>query len=76
MIKCHRNALLKTYIDMNADLRKKMILKKPFFSKMNAFFGKIMENVGENRDIKIDTTRKRGNYLVSEPNYHTKKFFT
>ena len=49
---------------MNADLRKKMILKKPFFSKMNAFFGKIMENVGENRDIKIDTTRKRGNYLV------------
>ena len=30
----------------------------------------------ENRDIKLVTTEKRRNYLVSEPNYHTKRFST
>ena len=34
-----------------------------------------MENVGKHRDIKL-VTRKRGrNYCLSEPNYHTTKFF-
>ena len=35
-----------------------------------------MENVRNNRDNKLETTEKRRNYLVSEPNYHTTKFFT
>ena len=35
-----------------------------------------MENVRKHRDIKLATTEKRRNYLVSEPNYHTTKFFT
>ena len=42
----------------------------------NAVFGKTMENVRTHRDIKLVTTEKRKNYLVSEPNYHTTKFFT
>ena len=42
----------------------------------NAVFGKTMENVRTNRDIKLVTTERRKNYLVSEPNYHTTKFFT
>ena len=42
----------------------------------NAVFAKKMENVRKHRDIKLDTTEKRRNYLVSEPNYHTTKFFT
>ena len=42
----------------------------------NAIFGKTMENVRTHRDIKLVTTEKRKNYLVSEPNYHTTKFFT
>ena len=42
----------------------------------NAVFGKTMENIGKYRDIKPVTTEKRRNYLVSEPNYHTAKFFT
>ena len=35
-----------------------------------------MENVRKHRNIKIVTPKRRRNYLVSKPNYHTKKFFT
>ena len=42
----------------------------------NADFGKTMENVRKHRNIKLVTTERRRNYLVSEPNYHTTKFFT
>ena len=42
----------------------------------NAVFEKTLENVKKHRDIKIVTTERRKNYLVSEPNYYTTKFFT
>ena len=42
----------------------------------NAVFGKTMENVRKHRDIKLVTTDKRRNQLVSEPNYHTTKYFS
>ena len=42
----------------------------------NVAFGKTMEIVRKCRDIKLVTTERRRNYLVSEPNYHTTKFFT
>ena len=35
-----------------------------------------MENVRKHRIIKLVTTKRRESYLVSEPNYHTAKFFT
>ena len=35
-----------------------------------------MENVRKHRDIKLVTIERRRNYLVSELNYHTTKFFT
>ena len=41
----------------------------------NTIFGKIMENVRQHKNIKLVTTNKRINYLVSETNYHTKKYF-
>ena len=46
-----------------------------YFFKLinNAFFGKTMENVRKHRDIKLVTTNRRKNYLVSEPIYHTTK---
>ena len=61
---------------MNTELRKeaKNDLEKDFFRlRNNAVFGKTMENVRKQRDIKLVITNKRRNYLVSEPNYHTKK---
>ena len=42
----------------------------------NVVFGKTMEHVRKYRDIKLVTTERRRNYLVSEPIYHTTKFFT
>ena len=54
-----------------------MILKKTFFMLMNnTVFRKTMENVRKHRDIKPVATERRRNYLVSEPNYLTTKFFT
>ena len=40
----------------------------------NAVFGKTMKNIRKHRDIKLLTTDKRRNQLVSEPNYHTTKY--
>ena len=42
----------------------------------DAVFGKTIENVRKHRDIKLVTTERKRKYLVSEPNYHTTKFFT
>ena len=53
---------------MNTDLRKKqkMILKKKNFNLMNiAVVGKSIENVRKHRDIKLVTTERRRNYLMS-----------
>ena len=42
----------------------------------NSVFNKTMENVKKHRDIKLVTTDRRKNCLVSEPNYHTRKVFS
>ena len=39
------------------------------------FFEKPLKNLRKHRDIKLLATEVRRNYLVSEPNYHTTKFF-
>ena len=45
--------------------------EKDFFKLMNnTVFGKTLENVRKHRNIKLVTTEKRRNKLVSEPNYH------
>ena len=59
---------------MNTELRKlaKDDFEKDLFKLMNnAVFGKTMENIRKHRDIKLVTTNKKRNKLVSEPNYHT-----
>ena len=42
----------------------------------NEVFGKTIENMRKNRNIKLVTTERRRNYLVSQPNFHTAKFIT
>ena len=63
---------------MNTKLRTdaKNDFEKDFFQLINnSVFGKNMENVRKYRDIKLVTTNKRRNQLVSEPNYQTTKWF-
>ena len=65
---------------MNTKLRrvgKNDDLEKDFFNVLNnSVFGKAMENVRKHRNIKFVTKNKRKNYLVSQPNYHTTKWFS
>ena len=78
MIKVNEKAWLKPYFDMNTKLRQKAKknFEKDFFKVIsNGVFGKTMKNVRQHRNIKLVTTERRRNYLVSEPNYHTTKFF-
>ena len=64
---------------MNTKLRRKAKnnFEKDLFKLINnAVFGKTMESERRHRNIELVTTEKRRNYLVSQPNCHTTKFFT
>ena len=79
VIKFNQRAWLKEYIDMNTEYRMnaKNDFGKDFFKLMNnAVFGKTVENVRKHRDIKLVTNDTKRNTLVSEPNYHTTKWFS
>ena len=41
----------------------------------NAVLRKTMDNLRQHGDLKLVKTERRRNYLVSEPNYHTTKFY-
>ena len=76
VIKFNQKAWAKPYIAMNTKLRQiaKNNFKKDFLKLMNnVVFGKFMK---KNRNIKLVTTERKRNYLVSKPNYHTTNFFT
>ena len=63
---------------MNTELRQseKIIFRKIFSSFWNnSGFGKTIKNVRKYADVKLETRERRINYLVSDPNYHTTKFF-
>ena len=79
VINFNQDEWLKPYIEMNNKLRTeaKNDFEKDFRKLMNnALFTKIMENVRKCKYIKLVTPKRRRNYLVSGPNYHSTKFFT
>ena len=52
-------------------------LENDFFKLINnSVLGKTMENVRKYRDNKLVTTDKKRSQLLSEPNYHTTKWFS
>ena len=74
IIEYDKKEWLKTYTDINTELKKeaKIDFEKDLFKLMNnSVFGKTMENIRNHKDIKLVTTDKKRNKLVSEPNYHT-----
>ena len=74
IIEYNKKEWLKTYINMNTELRKeaKIGFEKDLFKLMNnSVFRKTMENIRNHKDIKLVITDKKRNKLVSEPNYHT-----
>ena len=79
VIEFNQKEWLKSYIDMNTDLRKaaKNDFEKDLFKLMNnSVFGKTMENIRKHREIKLVRTDKKRIKLVSEPNYHTINFIS
>ena len=75
----NQEAWLKPYIDMNIELRKqaKNDFEKDIFKLMNiCVFGRTFINVRKQCNIKLVTTDRGRNQLVSEPNYHTTKWFS
>ena len=51
--------------------------ERDFYKLMtNAVFGKTMENVRKHKIIKLVNNDKKRDKLVSEPNYHTTKWFS
>ena len=79
VIQFNQTALLEPYIDMNTKLRTeaKNDFERDLFQQINnSFAGTTMERVRKHRDIKLDTTYKKRNYFVSEPNYHTTKWIS
>ena len=42
----------------------------------NSVFIKTMKNLRKYKDLKLIKTERKGNYLVSQPNYYSTKFFS
>ena len=79
VLKFNQRAWLKEYIDMNTELRMnaKNDFDKDFYKLMNnAVYGNTMENVRKHKIIKLVNDDTKRNKFVSEPNYHTTKWFS
>ena len=72
-----QSAWLKQYIDRNTEFRMKASndFEKDHYKLLNnSFYGKTMEKVRNNRDIRLANTENKRSKLASEPNYHGTKY--
>ena len=79
VIQFNQEVWLKSSIEINTKLiiKAKNGFEKDFFELINnSVFGKTMENVRKHRDIRLVTTDKIRNQLVSKPDYHKTKWFS
>ena len=71
-IKFEESEWLKSYIDMNTELRKKAInnFEKNFFKLgNNSVFGKTMENIRNRVNVKLVNNRDKAKTLAAKPNF-------
>src|SRR5579872_3714116 len=77
-IKFEESLWLKTYIDLNTELRKNAAnnFDKDFFKLMNnSMFGKTMENIENRINFKLVSDRKKAVALAAEPYYDRTTIF-
>ena len=77
-IKFDESPWLKSYIDMNTNLRPeaKNEFEKHFFKLMNnSVFGKTMENIRKHVNIKLVNNKKQAKKLAAKPNFECSKIF-
>ena len=77
-IKFIESDFMKSYIDMNTNLRTqaKNNFEKDFFKLMNnSVFGKTMENIRNRVNIKLVNSEEKFKKLVAKPNYESRKIF-
>ena len=78
-VKFVESDFMKSYIDMNTNLRTqaKNNFEKDFFKLMNnSVFGKTMENIRNRVDVKLVNTEEKLRKLVAKPNYVSQKRFS
>ena len=79
VLNSNQRAWIREYIDMNTESRMNAEndFDKDFYKLMNnAVYRKTMENVRKHKIIKLVNDDTKRNKLVSEPNYHTTKWFS
>jgi len=72
-------ACMKSYIELNTQLRTEASneFEKDFFKLMNnSVFGKTMENIRNHVDVRLRTSEKSAEKLVSKPNYERTTIFS
>ena len=77
-IKFLESDFMKSYIDMNTDLRTqaKNSFEKDFFKLMNnSVFGKTMENIRNRVNVKLVNTEEKLRKLTAKPNFESYKIF-